>query len=390
MSERPPLTPEEEYFCYRTLELLRITTPDHPILNKRGYFGLFLSGLSAEEIGKDVHPSAAEFREMIGLLARAGVDRLQEILARSEPPQPPPPAKAPHAAPAPKLPSPAEAAPRAQTQRHLASVKPSLDQLDRLHHLPIAQTAEEAVELCRKYAGDNLHHDAHHIAAEYLATHGIHPHLLEVTCDVIAHGSQYDREAARAPFNLLWECEELAQILQKRIPDMSKLSPRADRNTAVLYYSARLVYHTWIDHARALLEYRYKVTNREYQHRSWIEPGDFGFLLDILRAAVRSKLPFDLLYDMYQRLRTCVAIGHLVIGKEEKRWKFEGDVIRILAGSVREAAPDVAFAMYRDIIAAYRREGDTANAMLFCKQALLIRRDDKELLQVKKELEQLR
>ncbi|MEQ8822287.1 MAG: tetratricopeptide repeat protein [Sumerlaeia bacterium] len=83
MTQKSPLSPQEERQCLDALRLLGITDPNHPVLSHRGYFTLFLNGLSPDEMGNrgEVHPSVAEFREIRDLLSRAGTIRLRRILA---------------------------------------------------------------------------------------------------------------------------------------------------------------------------------------------------------------------------------------------------------------------------------------------------------------------
>ncbi len=388
------LTEDEERRCLEALRALRITRPDHPALSHRGYLGLFLNGLSPADLaGGSSHPAAQDFREIISLLARAGTERLKEILAHAaeienRPGEPKPvesKASAPFAQQSPgNLRSPILGLDnhRAQLGKGIVAERPDAKELERRRHIPIPDDLEELGRQVEQLARNSFYHDAHFLVAEWLIHHGLDEDLLELAAKVIEVASYHQRSKAIAPFNMLWECEELAQILQRHVPDMSRLSLRADENTARLHRCVRIVYLAWINHARALLEYRYRVSDTEYATRTWLEPGDFGFLLDIVKAGVRSKLPFDLMYFIYQHLKDCTAVANNVIAHEVKRCKFEGDVLRMIAGPVKEAVPDLAFAIYLDIIHAYMREGDTANATLFCKQALLIRKNDPQVTEL--------
>jgi hypothetical protein len=391
MPDPVPMTPEEERRCLDALRILNITSPDHPALSHRGYLGLFLNGLASEDFGNSAaHPGAQDFREIVQLLARAGVERLREILSHAEeidhrPVAPPPVASKPTApfarAAAGDVRSPILGLDnhRATVGRVIVAERPDAKELERRRHIHIPEDLEKLGREIEALAKQEYYHDAHFLIAEWLLHHGLDEDLLELAGKVIELASHYERSRGLAPFNMLWECEELAQILQRHVPDMSRLSLRADENTARLHRCVRIVYSAWTLHAKALIEYRYRTTDTEYMTRTWLEPGDFGFLLDIAKAGVRSKLPFDLMYFLYQKLKECIAIANHVIAHEHKRAKFEGDVLRMLAGPVKESVPDLAFTIYVDIIQAYMREGDTANATLFCKQALLIRKNDPQV-----------
>jgi hypothetical protein len=184
---------------------------------------------------------------------------------------------------------------------------------------------------------------------------------------------------------MLYECEELAEALAKKIPDMSKLK-EMDGRTARLYYFVKLVYSTWTTHCMALLDYKYCMSDGAFMKRNWLDPIDFVFLLEPMRMGVRSRLPLDLLRYIYTELRKCIELGASVIAHDDKKAKFRGDLIRIIAAPTKDVIPDLQFDLYREITHAYLEEGDTQNATIFCKQALMLRKNDSEMLQLMEEI----
>ncbi|MBI5155304.1 hypothetical protein HZA57_08710, partial [Candidatus Poribacteria bacterium] len=223
---RPRLTPDEERQCLEAMSLLGITAPDHEIFSQRGYFAVFLTGLSPDEASSDQqHPGTAEFKEIRKLLWRAGVDRLKVLLENQTTPKgvkgPPEPAaipKAKYTTPQrpgqqtqqstaqlsraaitqalreqqqPAAPKPAAAKPpvpkaapkpeheskdgvvRARTTTTVQPVEPPMAARARLEKITTPDDPDLAVQKIRQFCEKNFYHDAHHVAAEYLGEHGI-------------------------------------------------------------------------------------------------------------------------------------------------------------------------------------------------------------------------
>lgn len=398
MGDHKELSPAEEARCLAALHLFGVHSPDHPVLRHRGYFVLYLSGLNPSEVEdeKGLHPSVQEFRELQRLLARAGVERLRELLVSppggdgqtpgSGAPSPvseEPIKEAPHLV--------SDEAPRSRFSgsRGIEPLRPTPEARERRKQLPHPEAIEETLRLARGFLERGFYHDAYSICADYLATHGIDEIVLEKATRVIRTASQYDRAKGRAPFNMLFECEEMAHLLARFIPDMTALSDHADEHTVKMFRCVKMVYETWTDNARALLEYRFKTASETYIQRQWIEPRDVGFLLDIMSTGVRSKLPLDLLRVIYVGARKCIEVAQHAIAFEQKKAKFEGDALRIVASPVKGLAPDMQLEIYRDIVRAYLREGDTHSAKTFVDQALLIRKHDRELLDLQEQVRHL-
>ncbi|MCB2154580.1 hypothetical protein KQI84_06810 [bacterium] len=280
--------------------------------------------------------------------------------------------------------------PRAKYRQFLEPIKPPLEAQERQKQLSVGTTADESIREALKLCDKGYYHDAHYVAADYLANHGLKESVLEACTKIIAMASDFDREQGRAPFNMLWECEELACILARYIPDMSHLSEKSDEQTSRMYRCVKMVYYTWTMHCGKLLEYRFRMTNDKWMRRGWIEPRDFGSLLDIMRTGVHSKLPLDLMRMLYQGVRNCVEIGLNVIAFEDKRGKFEGDVLRIVASPVKETVPDLTFEIYGHIAKAYLLAGDTSVAGIFVDQALLMRKNDRDMMALKEKVEDMR
>ena len=490
MSPGRPLTPEEERKCLEALRVLGVTTPEHQIFSHRGFFALFLSSLTPDNlVDTSPHPGTEEFREVRRLLSIAGADTLRQLLAREEtrkrmapgspgvyttpskskgtpvnipvspwrrkvveeqrlealrpkpikPPAPPakpqagkplparpkpkpapvdegPPPRPPRPIPPgairnphpPPLPpktvpthGPASAVqmhsshtddghPRAKYRSNLEPIKPPPEARERQRKLSVGASGDEAIRETLRLCEKGYFHDAHFVAADYLSNQGLKESVLEACTKVIEMASKFDRERGMAPFNMLWECEELAQILARYIPDMSHLSPKADEQTSRMYRCVKIVYSAWTLHCGCLLEYRFRMTNDKWMRRAWIEPRDFGALLDIMRTGVHSKLPLDLMRMLYEGVRKCVEIGLSVIAFDDKRGKFEGDVLRIVASPVKDTVPDLTYEIYRDIAKAYLVAGDTSVAGIFVDQALLMRKNDREMSILKEMGEEMR
>lgn len=400
MPNRKPLSAEEEKRCVDFLHALGVKSPDHQILSDRGYFGIFLTGLTPEEIPTDTHPSIREFKESVRLLAFAGIERLRDLLHEASllelnnqaaelerPEQAPKPPTSPLRR--------VEELRKGDRKIHHASFKRDIHVIPpdeaarrRLETLGHAETIAQAQLIAQRHCELHEYHDAYHILFDYLARHALDEEVLKSATQVILMASRFDRDKGEPPFNMLYECEEMAALLAKRIPDIFTLNESGDERTAHLYRCVKVVYTTWTYHCRALLEYKYRTSSKTWMQRSWIDPQDFGFLHDVMLIGVRSRLPLDLLRYILVELMRCVEIGKQVIAHDDKRAKFEGDILRIIASPTRDVIPDLCFEIYGMIVDAYKREGDTATAMTFCRQALLIRRTDRQMLKILEELKQ--
>lgn len=383
---RRELGPEEADRCIEFLHCLGVREADHRLLSDRGYFGIFLCGLSPEELPEDgdYHPSMVEFRETIRLLATAGIEQLRELVQQRDGARP-----GSSSSGTVKLPSGGgdyPGKPAANFRKDIKAVRPSTEQIQRLEQIPHAGSVEEAITLANQFAEVGRYHDAYHVISDFLHTHPIDGEMVEAAISIIRLASRFDRDRSMPPFNMLYECEELAAILARRIPEMFHVNGPTDGQTRVLYRCARVIYHGWIDHICALLEYKYRMTNKEWLRRNWLDPRDFGCVLDVMRLGVRSRLTLDLLRFVYTELKRAVHIGTEVIAHDDKKAKFEGDLLRIIASPTKDLVPDLTFEIYKDITLAYMREGDTQGALMFCKQALLMKNSDSEMLKLKAEL----
>lgn len=263
---------------------------------------------------------------------------------------------------------------------------PSASDMHHIEQLPHAVSSVDAMNLATAAVREARYPDAYHVIAEYMKGHPLEEELFLTAVEVINLASRFDRDRNHPPLNMLYECEELAAILARRIPEMFHVHGPTDGQTRVLYRCVRAMYTGWCHHARALLQYKYLVNSREYMRRNWVDPRDFGCLVDIMRMAMRSRLTLDLLRFVYTELKPCVRVGMEVIAHDDKKAKFEGDLLRILASPTKDVVPDLTFEIYKEITQAYVREGDTAGALTFCKQALLMRNNDSDMLKLKAEL----
>lgn len=489
MVPKRELTPDEERRCVEFLRVLRITDPDHRVLSERGFFGLYLTGLTPEEVDRSAPPAVQEFRETIRLLCLAGVERLRELVredrARRTPstsstavpklpagrpsgelprpaivpvplpgrdalrpvapsprgaalprpgssqttvdlsgassrgaattqgispsPEPPareperPPSSADHVAPLTRsslvaFSSPGKADTRGGTGssdilmrptvgKPIQAVRPSHDDIARLGAGGHVETIAEAVAKANEHVARREFHEAYHALVDYLLTHQLHSEVLQAATDVVFLAGKWNRARNIAPTNMLHECEEMAAVLSRRIPNMTKLCESDNDETTRLYRYTKLVYFTWTSHCQTLLEYKYHSTDDMMVRRNWVEPRDFGFLLDVMKMGIRSRLPLDLLRSIFAELRKCIEVGKRVVAQTDKRAKFEGDVLRIVASPVKDEVPDLAFEIYREIAKAYGVEGDSQSSLIFVRQALLLRPSDAEMLLLKATLE---
>ncbi|MCC5874885.1 MAG: hypothetical protein JJU11_01575 [Candidatus Sumerlaeia bacterium] len=396
MPHRRSLTQEEETRCLQFLEQLGINEPGHRVLADRGFFGLFLSGLTPDDVpGKGVPMERKEIQETIRLLAIAGVDNIRDLLARKAVPVPTKSTDSSSPDPQPKVQPPkGDVEPIRNFRNHKTSEivahRPTEEEREILRHLEHPSTAEDAIATGQRHLQQGRFHEAYHVLVDYILHHEVSEQVLREATHVIFAASEFDRSAGKSPENMLYECEEMAAILSRRIPEMSRLRDIKNRDlTEKIYRIVKLLYKTWALHCRALLEYRYMAADGNLMRRNWIDPRDFGFLVEMMRMGVRSRLPLDLLNFIYIETRKCVEIGAEVIAHDDKRAKFRGDVLRIIASPTRDVIPDMTFAIFKDIVNAYLDENDTESALIFCKQALMIRQHDSEMLTLKRKLEEL-
>ncbi len=409
MVSKAPLTPEEKKRCLSALRVLGIKSPDHPILNNRGFFNLYLANLTHQRKTNDTPQKAREFHEIIHLLTVAGTDRLKVMLKEAQQEQstatpeyspqsqstsspftkssqpPPPPQNISKPPPGPQTTD--KHGGRVKFSTNITYMRPTASEYQHFKELPHPESAEEAIHHLRGFTNAGEYHDAHHVVAEFLANHEMNEEIVIQWANMIEIASQHHRRRAIVPTNMLWECEEVAHIVGRWLPKVSRQDLTQGKLTSMMYRCIEKIYATWIDHCGHLLNYRYQIDEKTYMRREWLDPRDFGFLVEVMRTAVQSKIPLDLLKFIYQRLKLCIAIGEEVIAHDNKKLRFRGDVLRIIASPTRDVIPDLCLEIYLDILNAYYKEGDTSNAYIFCKQALFLSPANKELLDLKKELE---
>lgn len=409
MPHRRPLTPDEEIRCLEFLNLMGIKDKNHRVLSDRGFFGIFLSGLTPDDVRRDgASVERQEIQEVIRLLAIAGAESIRELLDRQEPSHSSEVTQTPPSAPPSTavnqssggvsrvVPSESveESEPIRNYQYHktkeLVALRPTEAEREILRRLEHPKTEEEARAIAHRHLQEGKFHEAYHILVDFILHVKVSEDVLHEATNVILAASRYDRVKGQSPENMLYECEEMAAILSRKIPAMSRLKDLRDKDlTERIYRVIKLVYKTWGVHCRALIEYRYKSADGSWMQRNWIDPRDFGFLVEMMRMGVKSRLPLDLLQFIYIETRKCVDLGLEVIAHNDKKAKFRGDVLRIIASPTRDIIPDMTFAIFKDIVNAYLEENDTETALIFCKQALMIRQHDLEMSQLKTQLEEL-
>lgn len=404
MGTRRLLSPEEGRRCVEFLQLLGVKGPGDRFLSDRGYFGLFLCGLHPEEVPKDIPPDERQFKEMIRLLSEAGVEQIRGLFLQLESPPPspsatPPPGEAstsvaPSSGSVSKLDGTTGGAAmqtlKSNYSKELSVIRPTPEDFQHFRELDTQapETAPEAITLAESMVAQGRFQDAHHVLFHYLLTHPLTEDAFIAETQVILRASQFDKGRSIAPHNMLYECEEMAALLVRRIPNLHELKERGGSEaTNKLYHFVKLVYGMWAMHCRRLLEYKYRLNDKEWIQRNWLDPRDFGFLVDLMRMGVRSHLPLDLLRYIYHETRKCIDMGKVVIAHRDKQAQFEAEALRMIASPTRDVVPDLTFEIFREIINAYMTEGDTANALIFTKQALLIHKTDKDLNRIKTELE---
>lgn len=210
--------------------------------------------------------------------------------------------------------------------------------------------------------------------------------LVDACVSVSRMASLWDRDKRIAPYALFDDFDALAAAFGKHVREMRHIDPDPLRATSGLYRLATKIFSAWVDHCKAVLEHQHRRTNVSWIQTEWIQPHRFNCLLAIMRSAVRIKLPLDLLFKVYQSLRQAIAIGKAAIAFDVRKVKFEGDCLRILASPSKDVIPDLCYIIFRDIIDVYVEAGENASAMMFCDQALLLRRGDREVEQIKAEI----
>ncbi len=384
--------------CRDFLILLGIDTPDHRFLSRRGYFNIFLSGLRPEDVGKHQHPSVQEFRGTIQILAKLGVERVRSLIVLGdeleEQPEPDPPSspsgvysksfkKNDLADP----PSSSGIVHKKASTKDIRIERPSNEELRHYRELEHADSPGEAITYARQRLHEKEFHEAYHIIFDYFLKHPLNESVLRAASEIIEAGGEFNRARGIPPENMLFECEELAIVLAKRIPNIKEVVEDGGEYTKTVYTYVKIIYNTWISHCMQLLNYKYSTATGEMVRRNWIDPQEFGFLVDVMRTGIRTGLPLHILRYIYRELRKCVDFGKEIIAHSEKRSQFEGDVLRFLASPSRDLIPDLTLLIYKDITHAYLAEGDTATALTFCKQCLMLKKTDREMLQLKDELE---
>ena len=276
---------------------------------------------------------------------------------------------------------------RTRYSKDIHAMRPNDAHFQHLRELQHAESEKEALELANDYLMMGEFQDAYHILFDFMIAHPLSLNLARGINNIIVQANHFDVDGNRPPYNMLYECEELAALLVKRIPNLRVLK-EADVSMTEPYQIVKQVYRSWASHCRALLEYKYHLNSKEWVTRNWIDPREFGFLVEVMRMAIRSMLPLDLLRFVYSEIKQCVEVGSKrVIATEVKRCQFYAECLRIIASPARDTIPDLQFEIYREIIYNYLREGDSSSALTFVKQALMIHKADKDMLRLKQDLE---
>ncbi|MCC6546302.1 hypothetical protein IT570_03950 [Candidatus Sumerlaeota bacterium] len=276
---------------------------------------------------------------------------------------------------------------RTHYSKDIHAMKPSDAQIQHQRELQRAASEKEAIDVSNDYLQMGEFQDAYHVLVDYMVAHPLTLTLARALNQIIVQANHYDFEASKPPYNMLYECEEMAALLVKRIPNL-RILKESDVSMTEQYQIVKVVYRSWTSHCRALLEYKYHLNAKEWVTRNWVDPREFGFLVEVMRMAIRSMLPLDLLRFIFSEIKQCVEIGSKkVIATEAKRCQFYAETLRIIASPARDVIPDLQFEIYREIVYSYLREGDSANALTFVKQVLTIRKGDKEMQKLKQDLE---
>ncbi len=386
------LPAEQKQTLRRMLALYGIESLDHPALTDRQSLGRFLVELPQPDRARA--PKAWEtWRDARRPLSPAGGEALRRLLEESPSPcpaetdsEPAPPADGEVEATPPTLPA-APATPPPRRPPFDSPALPTKPVTSRPAPIwPDADSQAAALRQIRELAEQNRYIEAFVTGVRQYET-TCDEQFVEA-CSVVSHlASVWDRDRHVAPYPLFDPFYELARALGKHVAHMRRFDEDPLRATSHLYRHATKIYTEWVDHCEAVLEHNFHRTNTAWQKREWIQPQDFSCLLQVLRSAVHEKMPLDLLNRVYERIREALKIGDFVIHSEKKRRRFEGDCLRVFASPTKDAIPDLCYRIYRDIITAYAAAGETASALIFCRQVLLINRGDREMLMLLEELQ---
>ncbi|MCB2154581.1 hypothetical protein KQI84_06815 [bacterium] len=410
MAKKAPLTPDQEDQCLAALEVLGITRPDHPLISNHGYFALYMTGLTADEMGEGAaHPDVEAFMEIRKLLSRAGAERLRELLAKrvEAEKQPIRPSTGVEGIETPssafRTPTPGiadevtlvEGDEEEEEEKYQATHTPhphkvNLPKSDLdVKSLDPADT-EEAITYILQLRNEGRYQDAYYVVTAYFENVGLSSGVLEAGLGVIERASSFDREQGVGPVNMLHECEHLAATIVRFIPEVSRLSKKGDAETVTKFRMVAHIYETWLRHCRALVEYKYRIRNDEWMRRQWVEPSDFGFVLDVFRSGARTNLPMEMMRRLYKSARHVMEVGEHVIAFPDKQGKFEAEFLRIVISPLRENYEKLAFDVACDIVRAYHRAGDLTNANNFLTMASSILPDNPEIDRLRARLQRAR
>lgn len=381
---RRTLTEAETARCVQFLRTLGIRDPNHEVLSNRGFFALFLSGLQQDGVRqRNLSERHRAYLDTIRLLSILGVEKVREVLAEIQKKQETRSEITDLTTQQKRQIAEIEKRNRRPFTRDIKIVRPTPEEYEHLRSLDHAESRDQAIEMARTAMEKGQLHDAYHIMVDYLLHHPLSIESFRCATDIVLRASAFSRERKIPPENMLFECEEMAAVLYRRIPDMSALQDGGkDDVSNKLYQFVRLVYQTWTTHCYSLLEYKYRIDKNTWTRRNWIDPRDFGFLVEVMRMGVSSRLPLDLLRMIYTELRKCVDLGKYVIAHEDKKHRFEGDLLRIIASPTKDVVPDLCFLIYTHIVEAYLKQGDSQSAVIFCRQALLIQKNHRGMNQI--------
>jgi len=392
--------PEDSRTLARMLLDLGINVPDHPALSDRESLGKYLVGLKPPS-GSGSERTLAQWRHERRQVSQAGVERAREALAAWKPETGQ--SNAPHKGHAPgagdSVPGTAKTGPnegRLQPQVPPDSaagqdVHDSADEgvppeevLKRVRATAPPEHAELIGQM-EDLSGEDRFVEAFRLGVDRFEQN-CEESVVDACVCVSRLASRWDREKRVAPYSLFDLFDGLAAGFGKHVREMRHIDPDPLRATSGLYRLAGKIYVAWVDHCAAILEHQHKRTNTQWVQLDWVQPHRFNCLLSVMRSAVRIKLPLDLLLRVYQKLRGVIYIGKSAIALDARRVKFEGDCLRVLASPSKDLIPDLCYIIYRDIIDTYVEAGENAAAMMFCDQALLIRRGDHEVEHIKAEI----
>lgn len=386
---------------------LGIDDPDHPVLCHRGYFAMYLGRMTPDELEALGGTGGDDFRRLRKMLSVMGQERLRELIAERaslRPPRRPAPTPATTTASRPNvaLPPPAPAAPPeaedTDDERPTAYLKTPLSRetsqsdvatiLDEAAGAKIHQKRPLPEDLAEFEDGDihgmteyvlalansSRYHDAFSSTMRFLEQEGPDASVLKACVVALHRASAYDRDRGISPVNVLHEFEHLAHALLRYCPDMSELDPRSDdEDTRESHTFVKRLYRAWLAHCRALLEFKFRLKNDQWMKRQWIEPDEFGILLDVFRAASRSNLPMDLMARNYRGAKECLAIADDVIVRPDKQARLKAEALRIFAPVFRERYEDLLFIAYHDIAMCYALAHDRMQALKFVNEAAAMR-----------------